>query len=292
MAKLRVSREREAEIAGLAEHIAMSRFGGERVQPEEIAEQEGIRFRYASFPEEFDGIILHERGKFFIVCNEGRAPRGTPRSRFTFAHELGHYFLDEHRRALTSGKCPPHFSLAEFISDQPIEKESDVFAANLLMPAEGFRKKAAMLPDSIERIQQLASVYGTSLTSTAFRAIALDTFPAPAAAMCWSQTGEAGAWWISPQTYGIGRELRETIKAPPAGSNTAQAIVSLAFGVQAGPSLAKDWFPQLAGTRAQDIAVQEEVISLGFFGWLTIVHGVPAGAALPKTRTAQLGTAN
>src|SRR5258708_7613906 len=102
----------EFAIARQAQQLALDRFGGGRVEPEAIAAREGIAFSYERFPEDFDGTLVHEDGRFFIICNARRAKRGSPRSRFTFAHELGHYFLAGHREALVSGKIPRHESLA------------------------------------------------------------------------------------------------------------------------------------------------------------------------------------
>ncbi len=57
-----------------------------------------------------------------------------PRTRFSIAHELGHYFLEPHRAYLRrTGKSHP--SKGEFLSDRTIEMEADAFAAGLLMPS-------------------------------------------------------------------------------------------------------------------------------------------------------------
>lgn len=64
--------------------------------------------------------------------------RETNLHRFTLAHELGHYFIDQHRRGLEEGKVRSHGSVVEFESELPIEQEADTFAASLLMPRERF----------------------------------------------------------------------------------------------------------------------------------------------------------
>jgi hypothetical protein len=135
-----ISDVREREIANLAEHEAQRTFSRGRVEPELIAEQEGISFCYASCAEQLDGALVHAGGKFIIFANERRARRGSPRNRFTFAHELGHYFHNDHRRAVIAGKFGARFPRPEFAWDPTFEKEADVFAANLLMPASSFKR--------------------------------------------------------------------------------------------------------------------------------------------------------
>jgi Zn-dependent peptidase ImmA (M78 family) len=269
----RIGREKQAAIAALAEHIATTRFHGERVQPEEIATQEGIGFRYDSFPEDFDGILLHEQGKFFIVCNERRGGvRGSARIRFTFAHELGHYFLDEHRLALCSGKIPSHFSLAEFISDQPIEAEADLFAANLLMPAKAFRRKAADLDPGIKLICDLASCYGTSVTSTAYRALELDVFPAPCAVYRWDKTGALNGRRMSPTTFTMFPGYRAMVDFPPVGSGKAHAHANAGGGIVKRESDCSQWFPKVSPGSERNVPLREEVMPLGQFGWISLVY--------------------
>lgn len=265
----RLTRQRREAIAALAESVA-SRYKEGRVEPEAIAAQEQIAFRYASFPEDFDGILLHEDGRFFIVCNESRAERGSPRSRFTLAHELGHYFLAEHREALASGRMPPHFSLAEHASNQPVEKEADLFAANLLMPSTPFWIAAGAHPDGVDQIAALAAAFGTSLTATAFRALELEIFPAPAAVFRWDALGRRTVQRMSWATFVAGGDLQMLADEPPEDSLTARAIRDASSGQQSGSIDGAAWFPGL-GSSPKPALLREEVISLGQYGWLTLV---------------------
>ena len=259
-------------IAELAEHIAVQRFGGERVSPEEIASSEGIAYRYESFDEEFDGILLYEAGRFLIVCNERRALRGSARSRFTFAHELGHYFIDEHRQALASGKMPLHFSLAEHVSDQPVETEADHFAANLLMPATPFRRKAADLDPGLQLISDLATTYGASFTSTAFRALQLDVFPAPSALFRWQKNGEQSGRRISPTTFSMFPGYRSMIASIPNGSLTEAVVAGRSLSGAKGISDCSQWLPNVRPEDRRNVSLNEEAMSIGHFGWLTLLY--------------------
>lgn len=268
----RLPRRKETEIAELAEYISVSNYGGNRVHPEEIAAKEGIVFDYAAFAEDFDGILLHDRGDFFIVCNERRGLRGSTRSRFTFAHELGHYFLDEHRRALSSGKLPAHFSLAEFISNQPIEIEADHFAANFLMPASPFRAKATDLDPGINLICSLASHFGTSVTSTAYRALELDVFPAPCAVYRWDSSGRLNSRRMSPTSFAMYPGYRGMIDTPPSASGTAHAVAREGSGILRRSSDCSQWFSFISPAEPRNVVLQEEVMPLGQFGWITLVY--------------------
>ena len=57
-----------------------------------------------------------------------------PKVRFTVAHELGHYFIDRHRRYLQQGG-QPYSCYTESYSEMLMELEADAFAAGLLMPS-------------------------------------------------------------------------------------------------------------------------------------------------------------
>jgi Zn-dependent peptidase ImmA (M78 family) len=269
----RLSLEREWAITALAGDLAASRFPAGRVEPEEIARTEGIEFRYESFPEEFDGILIHDAGRYFIVCNSRKHGRGSPRSRFTFAHELGHYHLPEHREALARGTWPAHYSRTEFSSDSWLEMEADVFAANLLLPEKAFREKAAALPPGLDQVARLANAFGTSFTSTAYRALALDLFPAPAAIFRWNEFGDLTSRRMSGPTAWRDPDYCGLIDTVPPGSLTARAVANLVPGSAQGRSHVMDWFPNLSGYGAEDqVMLREEVKSLGQFGWITLVY--------------------
>lgn len=265
--------EREFAIMAQAQRLALVQFPDGRVEPEQIAHRAGVRFRYAAFPEAFDGTLMHSAGEFFIVCNERRARRGTPRSRFTFAHELGHYFLAEHRAALASGRIPQHYSLAEFASHLPVEREADLFASNLLMPYSTFLAKAATFPPGLGQITSLAAFYGTSVTATAFRALDGEILPAPAAVFCWDRDGKLRGRRMSADTYYYGWSRRQLVGSVPPESATAAAIRQSGIASRCANSDCLTWFieePQ--PKQPENLALTEEVMSLGQYGWLTIIY--------------------
>jgi hypothetical protein len=270
---LSARQQRELAIARQAQAVALAACPEGRVEPEAIAAREGIGFRYAEFPEDFDGILLHEEGRYYIVCNERRARRGTPRSRFTFAHELGHYFLGDHREALASGKMPAHFSLADFVSQKPVEREADLFAANLLMPFARFCDLAESKPRGLAAVAELAEHFGTSITATAFRALDADLFPEPAAVLRFDLAGELLGRRMSWATFTRGSRDRQLTATLPAGTVSAQAVTEGCVGIRRGPTDCLTWFDDLLyADDPANLPLQEEVMSLGQYGYLTLVY--------------------
>lgn len=264
----------ETYLEELAQGVLASHPPGERVDPEAIATAHGLCFRYESFPEEFDGILLCDNGRFLLVCNERRAPRVSARGRFTFAHELGHYLIPSHRDALVSGAVPAHFSLAEFASHYPVEREADCFAAHLLMPAAGFRARALESEaKGLALIRELSDHFGTSLTSTAYRGLALNLFSGPAAIFRWDNLGQLVSRRMSPATALRGWDYYALADLPAPETLTARATANLRVGHESAPTHIADWFPKInAYTPDHQIPMREEVMSLGSHGWLTLVH--------------------
>jgi len=268
----RLSPKREAEIGELAEFLADDRFPSKRIEPVAIAKSVEIAVISGHYDDKFDGMLEHDSGRFFIYCNLDRVESlESPRARFTLAHELGHYYIDEHRNALKSGKAPKHASHCDFESTNPIELEADHFASCLLMPSDRFRKRAKKLPLGLKGIQQLASDFGTSLTSTAIRYAKLDI--AKCVIIKWNHDG-FGWKWLSPTAYTDG--WRKTIEEPArlvpdsATEKVVTAPVNTPKIIRTGTT-ASHWFPFVFSGSGGDIILVEEAISLGRFGTLTLI---------------------
>ena len=153
-----VDPERLAEIAELAEAVADEHCPSGRVEPEAIARAKRIRASFGQYGEAFDGMLEHKAERFHIFCNLARVDRpDAPRARFTLAHELGHYYLDEHRNALSAGRTAAHRSQCEYESPNLAEQEADHFAANLLMPQARFLAKAERVSRGMSGIIAFAS---------------------------------------------------------------------------------------------------------------------------------------
>ena len=94
--------------------------------------------------------------------------------RFSIAHELGHYFLDDHPY-INNGEL--HKSDAGFVSQERYEQEADIFASGLLMPEDLFNDCMGNYPLGLDGIIGMAELCQTSLTATAIRYVELISRP-------------------------------------------------------------------------------------------------------------------
>ena len=265
--------EPEFDIDVFAEWLAEDRFpSSKRIEPVEIAKSIGIGVISGRYEDKFDGVLEHDNGRFFIYCNVDRVESLTsPRARFTLAHELGHYYIPDHHNALESGCTPKHPSRCDHESKNPAEIEADLFASCLLMPERRFRSRAKKLQPGLQGIRELAGEFGTSLTSTAIRYANLDILQC--VVIKWGKN-RYGWKWLSPSVHAQG--WWKTIEAPAElvpGSATEKIIsgsVSNNEIVCAG-STANFWFPFIKSGSKQSCVLQEEAISLGRFGALTLL---------------------
>ena len=113
------------------------------------------------------GVMMKQGDRFGIgystaIKNEGLI-------HFTVAHELGHYFLPGHVNALFKNGNEYHASQGGFVSDDPFEREADLFAATLLMPKALFLPALRRAGSGFVAIEKLAGSCKTSITATAIR---------------------------------------------------------------------------------------------------------------------------
>lgn len=165
---MEVSNTSKIFIKELAEFIALEY--DEIVTPlEEIINSENINVFYDNYGTDFDGMIIFDK-LFYIHINthRGNKPK-TTRGRFTLAHELGHYFIDNHREGLQKGLLEPHPSKNNEAKHQKIEREADYFASCLLMPEQRFSKDCFKRKFQFKIIEELSEKYQVSLTACAIR---------------------------------------------------------------------------------------------------------------------------
>lgn len=119
----------------------------------------------------FDGMLVYDDDeKFHIHLNSDRGNLpDRPRGRFSFAHELSHLIIEEHRKPLMTGEMAPHGSLHDFKHRDDIEEEADYFASCLLMPEKLFRKVPRGKKFSFDTITDIANEFQTSILATALR---------------------------------------------------------------------------------------------------------------------------
>lgn len=159
---------RKKKITDWAEFIALSFRNGNHIPLETIVWAEEINLHYDDYEAAFDGMLVYDDESFHVHIDSSKG-LGTRRGRFTLAHELAHYFIDEHRIGLQDGKFPPHGSRHDLNQKDPIEVEADYFAGNLLMPTKLFRAFKTPRKFSIETIFQLSNEFQTSFLSTVMR---------------------------------------------------------------------------------------------------------------------------
>jgi Zn-dependent peptidase ImmA (M78 family) len=145
------------ELNDLGSSIADYYFPNGQIDPILIAEKNNITYSFGNYSDAFDGLIECEYAKFHIFINLNRLQQAySERARFTFAHELGHYFIDNHRNSLLKGLSPSHCSQTGFKSRNRAERQADYFASCLLMPENSFRKYCYRKKFEYRIIEELA----------------------------------------------------------------------------------------------------------------------------------------
>jgi Zn-dependent peptidase ImmA (M78 family) len=118
------------------------------------------------------GILARIGNDFCIVYSTYYGNPGF--ERFSIAHELGHFFLDDHPILSIDSL---HKSDAGFVSQDRYEKEADIFASGLLMPEDLFKENMGNYPLGLDGIIGMAELCQTSLTATAIRYVELISKP-------------------------------------------------------------------------------------------------------------------
>jgi hypothetical protein len=148
------------------------------VNPVLIAEGLGISYSAGDYGGYFDGLLEYRNGRFHVFLHLNNEEHlYSPRVRFSFAHELGHYIIDSHRRALKEPGMSPHGSQGIFASDIGSEREADYFAACLLMPESRIKKDIFMRKFVFALVDEISRKYQVSVTAALLRFIALGNHP-------------------------------------------------------------------------------------------------------------------
>ncbi len=173
-----LSRYDVVELNDLASSIADYYFPNSQIDPIVIAEKNDISYCFGNYSDAFDGLIECEDKDFHIFINLCRLKQAySERARFTFAHELGHYFIDNHRNSLLKGLSPSHCSNTGFKSKNRAERQADYFGSCLLMPETSFRKYCYKKKFEFRIIDELSKKYGTSKSATSLRFCAIGNHP-------------------------------------------------------------------------------------------------------------------
>lgn len=170
---------RKIQISKLAEFVGNEFSYRNLTLLNEIAEFEDVPVHFDNYEDAFDGMLLYDTYSsiFHIHINIDNGNRqDSKRGRFTLAHELGHFFLDEHRLGLKYGLLEPHMSFHNINQKSLIEEEADYFASCLLMPSDKFRnhsgeyqRRTGNKKFSLDTLLNLSESFNTSILSTLIR---------------------------------------------------------------------------------------------------------------------------
>jgi len=163
------------DIAELAEGIGNCFIYEDKVNLEMIAESENISFIKGNYGNHFLGQLVHYSNKFYIILNlDQLANCESGRIRFTIAHELGHYFIDEHRVKLKNGISLSFKEDSDSYKNKKMEFAANHFAAHLLMPKNHFIEQIKDLESGISGILTPKTKYETSIESTIYHYLKLN----------------------------------------------------------------------------------------------------------------------
>jgi hypothetical protein len=115
---------------------------------------------------ESDGMFFENKGKKFICVKSDQLP---VRQRFTICHKIAHVVLD-----IPSDHQAPRWSYAKRPKPEIL---CDIFAAELLLPYELFKKEADRIEIGLTSVDELAKAFQTSKTATASRFAAVLSAP-------------------------------------------------------------------------------------------------------------------
>ena len=263
---------REREIQEFAEFVADEHCPHGKIDPLAVARAKGITVSENDYGDSFDGLLEHKAGRFHIYCNTGRDCT-EERRRFTIGHELGHYFIDEHREALRSGLVPSHGSLIHGSSRNPVEREADAFSSGLLMPRLRVEKAIHGRSCDMSSALHLAHIFGVSPIAAALRLLG---FERDLLAIIWWENQEYVWKRLSRAARGNGlRKTIETVEGVLRDSPTGKVFggdVDTESGFITAATTASAWFPWIEQGQKQDQVLMEDAIQLGGHGVLTMLR--------------------
>ena len=265
--------EKKLEIVSLAESIAESNIANNKVDLTKIADNQSITIIDGHYEHYFVGQLVFDSGDFFIHLNYDQlSDKDAPRTRFTLAHEFGHYFIKEHCNLLKQG-ISLHKKTMDGNGKFPFEREANFFASNLLMPTNRFVNLSAGFEPGIDSILNLKSIFSSSIESTAIRYIELDI--TPCFLIKWQEDITSRYIGFS-QSFSIltGITSKPTIKV---NTDYVKKIFNLLSGldIETDYSIEKTtlskWLPMIRPNSVKDFRCTEQTYKLGNYGGLTLL---------------------
>lgn len=125
-----------------------------------------IEIKEDTFDKSVSGFLERIGEKWCIFINQNES---SLRKRFTIAHELGH-FIKHRDKYMISGSSIPDLIFFRDNTIDPIEKEANDFAANLLMPKDVFIEK---IKSGCNTLDKLSEAFQLSTSAVKYRAYKL-----------------------------------------------------------------------------------------------------------------------
>lgn len=250
----------DAETEKLCEEIRETwKCTGIPVDLARIASEEGIELEPGEYGPLFNGRLeyLPDEHLFVLYHPATYSAASHERVRFSIAHELGHYYLPDHRKALMLGSSPECQS--EFMSDKATERQADAFAASLLIPRSLIQEhidRRGMMP--LPTIQETARSLQVSLPCAVIRYV---QFATEACCVVVSEAGKVKYYVASDEMGVIGfRGLARQSDIP----RTSKAWSLLSSGrhhqVEGMKTASAHWY----SNRPQTAVLWEDSVSLGY----------------------------
>ena len=224
-----------------------------------IASEEGIELAPGDYGPQFHGRLeyLLDEHLFIMYYPAVFLAASQARVRFTIAHELGHYYLSDHRQALLGGMSPEcHIG---FISDKVAEKQADAFAASLLIPGRQIQahidKRGIM---TLQAVRDMACSFDVSLPCAIIRYVQYAT---EACGVVVSEAGKMKYYIPSDEMAAIGfRYMTRQTDIP----RISKAWELLSNGRHHEVDGMKTNSDQWYSPRPQSVELWEDSISLGY----------------------------
>jgi Zn-dependent peptidase ImmA (M78 family)/transcriptional regulator with XRE-family HTH domain len=126
--------------------------------PELLEERFPLDVDFSPLPEAVDGLCVSVGDRALVLVGSGKP---SSRQRFTLAHELAHYLVDD--------LDPLYVDERGVRARSPAEMRANAFAAHLLMPEPGVRAAIEGVGDDAERAVRVALTFGTSVSAAAYQ---------------------------------------------------------------------------------------------------------------------------
>jgi len=181
------------EIEELSEKVLAKYSTTVPVDPHEIAKRVGLRTFFEPYDKLFHGNTVFVGNKFLVLLNKNNlSDLNYPFARYTYAHELGHYFIPKHRNNIRKGKSYAFSGGRMYTPEKKIvEREANQFAASLLMPRTLFSECYDSFDNlSFETILHIKDYFNVSITTAAIRLNKLNL--TPCITIIWNKDGIKG----------------------------------------------------------------------------------------------------